>query len=260
MMKMAVAGVMLAAVLAAHGVGKTPADDSVLKQIQQAGVLRIGTTGDYKPFSYKTPDGTLVGADIEMAKDLAATLGVRPEFVPTTWKTLLDDFKGGKFDIALGGITVNPDRAAAGDFSIPNVSDGKRPIVRCADKDKYTTLDAIDVPATRVVINPGGTNDKFAHEHFAKAQIVVWPDNKTIFEQLVGNQADVMVTDGVEVDLQTKLHPGVLCPAAVAAPFTHFDDGYLMRKDKALRAVVDGWMWQAIASGKWKQDYDAAMN
>jgi len=259
MMKMAVAGVVLAAVLASHGMGKKPADDSVLAQIQKAGVLRIGTTGDYKPFSYKTADGTLVGADIEMAKDLAATLGVRPEFVPTTWKTLLDDFKAGKFDVALGGITVNPDRAAVGDFSIPNVSDGKRPIVRCADKGKYTSLEAIDVPATRVVTNPGGTNEKFAKEHFTKAAVAVWPDNKTIFEQLVTNQADVMVTDGVEVDLQSKLHPGVLCPGAVAAPFTHFDDGYLLRKDKEFHAVVDGWMWQAIATGKWKRTYDAAM-
>lgn len=258
-MKMALAGVALAAVLAANGVGKKPADDSVLKQIQKAGVLRIGTTGDYKPFSFKTADGTLVGADIEMAKDLAATLGVRPEFVPTTWKTMLEDFKGGKFDIALGGITVNPDRAAVGDFSIPNVSDGKRPIVRCADKDKYTSLAAIDLPTVRAVVNPGGTNDKFAHENLTKAQIVTWPDNKTIHEQLVENKADVMITDGVEVDLQSKLHPGVLCPGAVSAPFTHFEDGYLMRKDKDLRAVVDGWMWQAIASGKWKKDYDAAM-
>jgi cyclohexadienyl dehydratase len=259
MLKFAVTGVVLAAALAAGVQGKKPAEPSVLKTIQQAGVLKIGTTGDYKPFSFKTPDGTLVGADIEMAKDLAATLGVRPEFVPTTWKTLLDDFKAGKFDVALGGITINPDRAAVGDFSIPNVTDGKRPIVRCADKDKYTSLDAIDVPATRVVTNPGGTNDKFAHEHFTKAAIAVWPDNKTIFDQLVDNKADVMVTDGVEVDLQSKLHPGVLCSAAVTAPFTHFEDAYLLRKDKDFHAVVDGWMWQAIATGKWKNTYDAAM-
>src|SRR6201999_2320940 len=117
-MKLVFTGLMLTAVLAGSGhAAKKPADEGALAQIQHAGVLRIGTTGDYKPFSYKTADGTLVGADIEMAKDLAATLGVRPEFVPTTWKTLLDDFKGGKFDVALGGITVNPDRAAVGDFS-----------------------------------------------------------------------------------------------------------------------------------------------
>jgi cyclohexadienyl dehydratase len=258
-MKLAALSVVLGMVLAAALPGKKPTEDGVLKAIQRAGVLRIGTTGDYKPFSYRAADGTLIGADIEMAKDLAATLAVRPEFVPTTWKTLLDDFRADKFDIALGGITVNPDRAAVGDFSIPNVSDGKRPIVRCADKDRYTSLEAIDVPATRVVTNPGGTNEKFAHEHFTSAQVSVWPDNKTVFDQIAGGGADVMVTDGVEVDLQAKLHPGVLCAAAVSAPFTHFDDAYLMRKDPALRAVVDGWMWQAIASGRWKQAYDAAM-
>jgi cyclohexadienyl dehydratase len=246
-------------VVAAGVSGAKAADDSTLARIKQAGVLRIGTTGDYKPFSYKTTDGTLTGADIEMAKDLAATLGVRPEFVPTTWKTLLDDFKADKFDLALGGITVNPDRAAIGDFSIPNVSDGKRPIVRCTDKDKFTSLEAIDQPATRLVTNPGGTNEKFAREHFQKAQLAVWPDNKTIFEQLASNQADVMVTDGVEVDLQSKLHPAVLCPAAVTAPFTHFDDAYLLRRDVALKQVVDGWMQQAIATGKWRRDLDAAM-
>ncbi|HWK47494.1 MAG TPA: transporter substrate-binding domain-containing protein [Stellaceae bacterium] len=249
----------LAAALAIAMPTAWAAEDGALARIKQAGVLRIGTTGDYKPFSYKTADGALIGADIEMAKDLAATLGVRPDFVPTTWKTLLEDFKADKFDVALGGITINPDRAAIGDFSVPNVSDGKRPIVRCGDKDKYTSLDAIDQPATRAVTNPGGTNDKFAHEHFQKAQLAVWPDNKTIFEQLVTNQADVMVTDGVEVDLQSKLHPGVLCPAAVSAPFTHFDDAYLMRKDKPLKQVVDGWMQQAIATGKWRKALDGAM-
>jgi len=39
-----------------------------------------------------------------MATDLAATLGVRPASVPTPWKTMLKDLKGGTFDIALGGM------------------------------------------------------------------------------------------------------------------------------------------------------------
>src|SRR4051812_7932567 len=76
------------------------AEDGALQSIRQAGVLRIGTTGDYKPFSYQGADGTLTGADIQMGKDLAAKLGVKPDFVMTSWKTLLDDFKAGKFDIA----------------------------------------------------------------------------------------------------------------------------------------------------------------
>lgn len=249
--------VVIAAALTATANAR--AADDALQTIRQAGVLRVGTTGDYKPFSYKGADGALVGADIEMAKELAAALGVKPDFVPTTWKTLIEDLKAGKFDIALGGITVNPDRAAVGDFSVPNVSDGKRPIARCADKDRFTTVEAIDQPTTRVVVNPGGTNEKFARATFTKAPIEVWPDNKTIFAQIAADKADVMVTDGIEADMQAKLNPGVLCAVPVAAPFTHFDNAYLLRKDPVLKQAVDQWMTGALSSGLWKAKLDAAM-
>ncbi|MDE1158884.1 MAG: transporter substrate-binding domain-containing protein [Neorhizobium sp.] len=254
----ALAALGLAATL---GFGAAPAlaDGTSLAAIKQAGVLKIGTTGDYKPFSYKGADGDLVGADIAMAKELAESLGVKPEFVMTTWKTMLDDFKADKFDIVVGGITVNPARAEIGNFSVPNVSDGKRPIARCTDKDKYATLEAIDQPATRVIVNPGGTNDKFAHEKLGHATIEVFPDNKTIFDQIAAGKADVMVTDGVEADLQSKLHPGVLCPVAVKEPFTHFENAYLMQKDDALKQAVDAFVTKALADGDWKGKLDAAM-
>ena len=235
------------------------AADSVLQTIRQAGVIRVGTTGDYKPFSYKGADGALVGADIEMAKELGAALGVRVEFVQTSWKTLMEDFKAERFDIALGGITVNPDRAAVGDFSVPNVSDGKRPIARCADTERFTSVEKIDQPTTRVVVNPGGTNEKFARATFTKAPIEVWPDNKTIFGQIAAGKADVMVTDGIEADMQAKLNAGVLCAVPVAAPFTHFENAYLLRKDPELKQAVDAWMTKALTSGLWKAKLDAAM-
>lgn len=235
------------------------AEDGALETIRKTGSLRIGVTGDYLPYSFRDAGGRLSGADVEMGKDLAATLGVRAEFVPTTWKTLLDDFKAGKFDILAGGVTVTPERAEAGDFSISPDHDGKRPIVRCADKDKFVSIEVIDRPGVRVVVNPGGTNERFARDHFQRADIALWPDNRTIFERIAGNEADVMVTDGIEVTLQSVRHPGVLCPAAVAEPFTHFDKAYLLRRDPALKRAVDEWMEEAIASGKWQAYLKAAM-
>src|SRR4051794_3315856 len=130
-----------------------------LARIRDAGILRVGTTGDYTPFSLKQPDGTYEGADIDMAHDLAARLGVRVEFVPTVWVDLLDDFLAGKFDIAMGGVTVNEARAARAFFSIPNVVDGKRPLCRIEDRDRFTSIEAIDQPGVRVVANPGSANE-----------------------------------------------------------------------------------------------------
>src|SRR5437016_10030675 len=99
-----------------------------LYRIRAAGVLRVGTTGDYTPFSLLRADGSYEGADIDMAHDLAGTIGVGLEFVASVWVDLLDDFLGGRFDIAMGGVTVTPARAARAFFSIPTFVDGKRPL------------------------------------------------------------------------------------------------------------------------------------
>ncbi len=60
--------------------------------------------------------------------------------IPTTWKTLTADLVADRFDIAMGGVSVTPDRAALGDFSRPVLRDGKGPIVRCADKDRFVSV------------------------------------------------------------------------------------------------------------------------
>jgi cyclohexadienyl dehydratase len=102
----------------------------------------------------------------------------------------------------VGGVSVTPDRTAVGDFSIPVMHDGKRPTLRCSDKDVYTSIETIDRPAVRVVVNPGGTNERFAKANFLHASLQEHADNRTIFEELVNKQSDVMVTDGAEVDYQ----------------------------------------------------------
>jgi len=72
----------------------------------QQGQLRVCTTGDYKPYTLKSEDGEHSGIDIAMARALADSLGVKVEWVPTTWKTLMPDMLAGKCDIAMGGISV----------------------------------------------------------------------------------------------------------------------------------------------------------
>src|SRR2546426_7809869 len=87
-----------------------------LARIRAAGVLRVGTTGDYTPFSLLQPDGSYQGTDIEMARDLAERIGVALQFIASVWIDLLDDFLAERFDIAMGGVTVTPARAARAFF------------------------------------------------------------------------------------------------------------------------------------------------
>ncbi|SHL11439.1 cyclohexadienyl dehydratase [Selenomonas ruminantium] len=100
---------LLMAVLMLTGIR---AEAGHLEEIVARGTIRIGTTGDYIPMSYLNPQtGEYEGIDAELSKIIADSLGVKIQYVPTTWPTLAADTQAGKFDIALCGISRNYNRA-----------------------------------------------------------------------------------------------------------------------------------------------------
>jgi cyclohexadienyl dehydratase len=236
------------------GTSKSP----TLARIRAAGVLRVGTTGDYTPFSLLRPDGRYEGADIDMAHELAGLLGVAVRFVPTVWVDLLGDFLADKFDIAMGGVTVNPPRAEKAFFSVPTFVDGKRPLVRREFADRFTSIAAIDRPGVRVIANPGSANEAFARANFKRASVTIHHDNASVFGELVADRADVMVTDGLEADHQAALHPELV--AVPVEPFTRLEKAYMFARDPVMKAYIDDWLESAFASGRWQRVLDRAMS
>lgn len=230
------------------------APGTTLQRIRATGMLRVGLTGDYAPFSLEQPDGRLGGTDVVLAERLAAALagntvpgGVTVRYVRTTWRTLLPDLLAGRFDVALGGISVTADRTAVAAFSPPYHQGGKTFLARCTEAARFATLDAADQPGVRVLVNPGGTNERFVRGHFRQASIRVIPDNRAVFAALVASQGDLMVTDDVEVALQTRLHPA-LCRATPLL-FEPAAKAVLMPRDPLLQGAVDGWMRAELAAG-----------
>lgn len=222
---------------------------SRLDDVLARGTLRVCTTGDYKPYTYRREDGAFEGIDIDMAASLAKSLGVKTAFVKTTWPTLTDDFVA-KCDIAVGGISTTLERQKRVFFTQPYVSDGKTPIVRCADAERYQTITQIDQPQTRVIVNPGGTNERFAKQHLTRAKLTVFPDNVTIFKQILAGNADVMVTDASETLLQQKLNPG-LCSVHPDKPFQFGEKAYMVpRGDVVFQQYVDQWLHLARETGE----------
>jgi cyclohexadienyl dehydratase len=232
------------------------AQTSRLDEILARGMVRVGTTGDYPPFTTRDKaSGAYSGFDVDLAQSLGAALGARVEFEPTSWPTLTRDFESGAFDIAMGGVSVTLERAKKGFFSIPYMREGKTPIARCADKDKYQTLQQIDRPDVRVVVNPGGGNERFDRANLHAAQIVVYPDNLTIFDEIAEGHADLMITDASETRFQQRLHAGVLCAIHPDRPFDFAEKAYWMPRDPALKAFVDQWLHLSMENGAFAAVY-----
>ena len=226
---------------------------SSLDDIQKNGVLRICTPGDYKPFSFQKPDGAFEGIDVDLMASLTASLSVKPEWVKTSWANLMADMTGGKCDMAVGGISVTTERQKRAFFSSPYMVNGKAPIARCADVSKYQSVTDIDKTTTRVIVNPGGSNERFARANFKQAQLRVNPENLTIFDEILAGRADVFVTDSAEALTQQRIKPG-LCAINPDKPLQYGEMAYLLpRGDVAFKAYVDQWLHLAKATGEYQK-------
>ena len=219
------------------------------QQIQKSRILRVGTTLDYAPFSYLSEGGEREGLDIVLATQLAESLGARLVWVRTSWPTLMKDFRSGAFDVGMSGISIIPSRAREGFFTTAYHEGGKTPITHCNLKTRFTSLDAIDRVGVRVIVNPGGTNERYVNSALKAATIVRHPDNETIFEALRAGKADLMITDAIEVLVMAKRYDD-LCPSMPGSLLTQQNKGWLLPKDTALLTRVEQFLGPLIESGE----------
>jgi Na+/H+-dicarboxylate symporter/ABC-type amino acid transport substrate-binding protein len=115
-----------------------------LKSIIRRGKLRVGYHPENLPFSFVNDNGDLVGFDVELMHVLARELKVEIEFIQWTYETVFNDLNQGKFDIAIGGLIVNPERLAKANFSIPYMNMTTAVVVEDHKRNKFSSWRAID--------------------------------------------------------------------------------------------------------------------
>ena len=206
-------------------------EQPTVQRIQKRGKLLVGTTGDYRPLSYREADGNYWGFGIEMAEKIAERIGVGIEYVHTSWPTLTADVlaEPQTFDLAIGGITITDARKETMLISEGYLANGKTILCRKSDADCYQSLADIDKPEVRVMVNPGGLNEKFANANLTHATIIVYQKNEEIPNQVAEGNADVMITEITEAPWYIQNDARLAAPL-LNTPFTHGEIGVLMRK------------------------------
>ena len=206
-------------------------DNGKVAEIVERGPLLVGTTGDYRPLSFREEDGTYWGFGIELAQEIARHLNVEIEFVKTSWPTLTADVQAEPqlFDMAIGGITITDARCETMLMSEGYLANGKTILCRATETNRFQSLADIDKPEVRVMVNPGGLNEKFANENLTHATIIVHQKNEEIPSLVAEGEADVMITEITEAPYYVKTDTRLAAPL-LNEPFTHGKIGVLMRK------------------------------
>ena len=212
-------------------------------------VLRVGTSGDYAPFSFQVqsdavapagagaPPVALSGFDIEIARRFAASLGYQVEFVRFQWPELARDLAAGRFDVAMSGVTMRADRSVLGRFTVPVAQ--TQAIALSWKAARASTVRQLNRRTCRIAVNAGGYLEGVARKVFPLSQIIALPSNEAVRMALLDRSTDAVITDNLEEKQWTKGVAGVVR----IGPLSNASKAYLVRADREqLAEELDAWL------------------
>jgi len=206
---------------------------------EQDAPLRVGVSGDYPPFSFAPEEdpAELEGFDLAVGRAFAAQRGRELEIVRFRWPELLSDLAADRFDVAMSGITIRPERSLAGVFTVPVMASGAVALVR--EDAGFLDLASLDQPAARIAVNQGGHLERATRAQFPKAAVIAIPANQAVRGALMSGNADAVVSDTLEAPIWLEGSEGVL----QLGPFTNDLKAYLVHPDRSeLAADLDDWL------------------
>lgn len=204
-----------------------------------AGVLRVGTSGDYPPFSRAEagPEPRYEGLDLALARAYAADRGRELAIVRFRWPRLLAALADGRFDVAMSGVTVRPERSLAGRFTVPVAETGA--VALASIPERWAEVEDLDRPIVRIAVNAGGHLEQVARSQFPHATLIAVPDNAEVLRALKDGSVDAVVSDTAEALLWRDQLP----PVKTFGPLTRDRKAWLVRADRAdLAADLDTWL------------------
>ena len=171
------------------------AQASRLERIVAAGELDVCIWPDYYGISYRDPKTQqLSGIDIDLARQLAKDLGVKPRFRDSSFARLIDDLLQERCDIAMFAIGITAERQEKLQFTQPHLISDIYAITTRSNR-RLRTWDDIDQPGIVVAVAKGTYHEQVMREKLRAATLLVTSTPQGREEEVAAGRADVFMTD-----------------------------------------------------------------
>jgi len=200
----------------------------VLDRIERSGELSVGTAGSMPPLNMTTREGEIIGMEIDLARYLADSMGVKLNLQAMAFKELLPALEAGKIDLIVSGMTITTQRNSKVAFVGPYMISGKGVLTKTATLANIETPAEIDRPQFKITALEGSTSQEFVEAVLSKAEFIPAKDYDAAVQMVRDGSVDAMVADHpicvVSVarypqdDLFTIISPFTYEPIGIALP------------------------------------------
>jgi polar amino acid transport system substrate-binding protein len=251
--------ILLAAALLAFGCSKSEPQQSAaqaaaqakggtLEQVLQRGVLRVGFS-TFVPWAMQDKKGEFIGFEIDVARRLAQDMGVKVEFSPTQWSGIIPALLSGKFDIIIGGMSIQPQRALKVNFTIPYEYSGMSIVADRLKAGKFKSLADFNRPEIILAVRQGTTAADAAKKFMPKAQLRLFDQEAQTIQEVLGGRAHAVVASDPFPAFQALKYPDKLA-LPLSEPFTKEPIAFAVRKgDQDFLNFLDSWIRMAGDEG-----------
>lgn len=238
-------------VIGCGGSGEESSDR--LQQIKDAGKIVLATSPDYAPYEFedvtKSGDDKYVGMDIELARYIAAELGVELEIEAQDFDSVLSSVANGKVDIGISGLNPDEERKKTMDFSDIYYLGGQAVLIRKADAEKYTTIDSLK--GQKVGAQNGSTQQGIVEEQLPESTYEPFVKVPDAVLALKSGKVEAVVVEGPVGDSYAKQYDDiVVSPIEVKEETGGVAVAFKKGEDEAFIAEINRIIKKAQDEGK----------
>jgi len=202
--------------------------ESTIDQVMRRGVLRVGMD-TFLPWAMKDKKGELVGFEIDVARRLAADMGVKVEFVPTKWAGIIPALLTGKFDVVIGGMGIQTKRALKVNFSIPYDYSGMAIVAHKEKAAGFSTLADFNKKDVEIACKLGTTAVSAVKKYIPNAKLRLFDDEAQAYQELRNGNVAAVVGSSPRPAYEAIQYPDAMF-LPLKSDFTKEPIGFAVRK------------------------------
>jgi polar amino acid transport system substrate-binding protein len=228
-------------------------EKSTLNEILKRGELRVGLEVGYMPFEMRDKKGNIIGFDVDLARLMAKTMGVKLTLVNTQWDGIIPALLTSKFDLLMGGMTITAERNLQVNFADPYIVIGQSVLLARKHRDSVTAFSQLDDAQYTIATKLGTTGDIAAKRFMPKAKIKSFESEADATMEVRSGRADAFVYDLPYNVVYAARFPDAL--VHLSEPFTREALGWAVRKgdpdflnwlNNFLRQIKDEGVYDAL--------------